>query len=96
LRDLAAPVQTVVYTRNAGTLQLTRNGQPLADGIQTLTFSYFLCDGTAAALGTQAQRNLIARVRIVITARGAVAGDTQSRTLRSDVRLRNLPCNGGL
>jgi Tfp pilus assembly protein PilW len=90
------PTQTVTYSRNAGTRELLRNGQSLVGTVESLSFQYFRCDGTTASLSTAAERSRIARVSVQIATRVTTSGQPLTRTLSSDIKLRNLACDGVL
>jgi prepilin-type N-terminal cleavage/methylation domain-containing protein len=107
--DTSAPAEeSIRYAYDSTTKQLLRQqgtgtANPLADNIQSMTFTYEgpppgatgVCNGAWAVIvpGSQSDRDCIQRVTINLSAQGSVGSfsggsATVSRTLRSSVDLR--------
>lgn len=105
LIDTSAPSQeSVTFAYDAANRRITRaqgtgTAQPLADNIDSLTFTYEgkaptgsgVCTGAFGTItpGTQTDRDCIQRVNINLVARATVGGEVIRRTLAASIDLRS-------
>ncbi|MFZ5799926.1 MAG: PilW family protein [Candidatus Omnitrophota bacterium] len=91
-RVLSGGVWQLVRTQTLTTLPVTTNTATMGKNVSAFTLQYYDSSGgsIAAPIGSQAQRDNVRLVRITLSMQSTLLSNTETVTLRTQIRPRNL------